>query len=310
MTSAARRVVVPLLALLAACDVGTEPPLGRPNPLAGTTLYVPSPSPASAQVEAWRDSRPADAAAIERIAREPRAVWLMDADPLPELEAALSGAAATGTVPVLVAYFIPRRDCGASGAASATAYRSWVSTVAGAIGDQETVVIIEPDALGHLDCAGVDSADRIASLRYAVTAFGEAGAVTYLDAGHPRWLSAAVAAERLEAAGIDGADGFSLNVANFIGTDENVGYGQAIAALIGPTGFVIDTGRNGAGPTQDLAWCNPPGRKLGPPPTTSPPYPGVDAYLWIKPPGQSDGPCNGGPPAGEWWAEYALSLAS
>jgi len=36
----------------------------------------------------------------------------------------------------------------------------------------------------------------------------------------------------------------------------------------------------------------------------------VDALLWIKPPGTSDGPCNGGPPAGVFWPSYAVSLAA
>ena len=33
------------------------------------------------------------------------------------------------------------------------------------------------------------------------------------------------------------------------------------------------------------------------------------ALLWIKQPGESDGTCNGGPNAGQWWADYALGLA-
>jgi endoglucanase len=36
--------------------------------------------------------------------------------------------------------------------------------------------------------------------------------------------------------------------------------------------------------------------------------PAVDALLWAKPPGESDGACNGGPPAGRWWAEQAIEL--
>lgn len=35
----------------------------------------------------------------------------------------------------------------------------------------------------------------------------------------------------------------------------------------------------------------------------------VDVFLWVKPPGESDGTCNGGPAAGRWWPEYALGLA-
>jgi len=35
----------------------------------------------------------------------------------------------------------------------------------------------------------------------------------------------------------------------------------------------------------------------------------VDAFLWIKIPGESDGTCQGCPPAGTWWPAYALGLA-
>ncbi|CAM5532402.1 glycoside hydrolase family 6 protein [Streptomyces hirsutus] len=35
----------------------------------------------------------------------------------------------------------------------------------------------------------------------------------------------------------------------------------------------------------------------------------MDAYLWVKRPGESDGECKGGPKAGEWWEDYAVKLA-
>ena len=35
----------------------------------------------------------------------------------------------------------------------------------------------------------------------------------------------------------------------------------------------------------------------------------IAPFLWIKRPGESDGPCHGGPAAGTWWPEYALGLA-
>lgn len=34
-----------------------------------------------------------------------------------------------------------------------------------------------------------------------------------------------------------------------------------------------------------------------------------DAFLWVKRPGESDGTCHGGPPAGQFWGGYALELA-
>jgi endoglucanase len=71
---------------------------------------------------------------------------------------------------------------------------------------------------------------------------------------------------------------------------------------------VIDTSRNGRGPYRNR-WCNPPGRGLGTPPTTETGHPLVDAFLWVKTPGESDGDCGEAPPAGQWWPRYALGLA-
>ncbi len=67
------------------------------------------------------------------------------------------------------------------------------------------------------------------------------------------------------------------------------------------TSFVIDTGRNGQGPWTPTAaypdpqtWCNAPGRGVGPRPSANTSTPLVDAYLWLKVPGESDGTCNRG----------------
>lgn len=97
--------------------------------------------------------------------------------------------------------------------------------------------------------------------------------------------------------------------------------------------FVTDTSRNGVGPWQATPeqqalgdvqdWCNPPGRGVGVRPSTETSSPLIDAYLWIKVPGESDGQCNRWEPAGspdpvrgmmdpvagEWFPEMALELA-
>lgn len=95
--------------------------------------------------------------------------------------------------------------------------------------------------------------------------------------------------------------------------------------------FVIDTGRNGLGAWapepgkysgDPEPWCNAPGRGLGPRPTANTGVPLVDAYLWIKIPGESDGSCTrntGGtidpeygivdPAAGAWWPDQVHTLA-
>ncbi|GAA1241641.1 glycoside hydrolase family 6 protein [Streptomyces rhizosphaericus] len=95
--------------------------------------------------------------------------------------------------------------------------------------------------------------------------------------------------------------------------------------------YVTDTSRNGQGPWAPRAasyqhndvqsWCNPPGRGLGRRPTTRTGESLLDAALWVKTPGQSDGRCLRGtdgpldpvrgtinPEAGEWFPEQALEL--
>jgi len=37
---------------------------------------------------------------------------------------------------------------------------------------------------------------------------------------------------------------------------------------------------------------------------------GLDALLWVKAPGESDGSCNGDPAAGQWFQSYAETLVS
>jgi len=111
------------------------------------------------------------------------------------------------------------------------------------------------------------------------------------------------------------------------------GVDSRYASILGgvqPTArFVIDTSRNGLGPWQyppDVYpahedWCNPPDRGLGARPTTSTGSPLVDAYLWIKVPGESDGQCFRGtagpldpargiadPAAGQWFTQQAREL--
>jgi endoglucanase len=101
--------------------------------------------------------------------------------------------------------------------------------------------------------------------------------------------------------------------------------------------FVIDSSRNGRGPWDPASsshgpypgdaqdWCNPPGRGLGVAPTANTGNALLDAYLWVKTPGESDGQCTRSlgpagttvdpewgvvdPAAGAWFPQQALQLA-
>jgi endoglucanase len=226
----------------------------------------------------------------------------------------VTNAEAVGQYPVLVAYDIPWRDCdrySAGGAASPQAYEQWINEMVAGIGGRSAAIIVEPDALSELGCLSASRQQTYyALLRYAVVHLSSnANAAVYIDAGNTTWQLPSMA-ERLKEAGVESARGFSLNVSNFDTTAESIGYGTTLSKeLGGSVHFVIDTSRNGRGPAPEAAWCNPPGRGLGTPPTDQTASALVDAYLWIKIPGASDGTCNGGPAAGAWWPSYALELA-
>jgi len=102
-------------------------------------------------------------------------------------------------------------------------------------------------------------------------------------------------------------------------------YAQNMGNAVATAHFVIDTSRNGDGPNNmtqyanppydqpasaiaTLAsgnWCNPPDSGLGLEPTASTGVPLLDAYLWVKTPGQSDGQCDSAGGVRAWdYADY------
>ena len=283
------------------------------NPIAGRRLYVDPNSTARRQAETLRRSRPQDAALIDQIARQPTARWIGDwvGDVGREVNNAVSTITGAGALPVFVAYNIPGRDCGlysAGGARGSDAYRRWIRSFAGGIRSRNALVILEPDALPGMDCLNADrQKDRMALIADAVQTLKAQRALVYIDAGHARWHTAETMAQRLRQSGIAQADGFSLNVSNYINNAANIAYGERLSRLLGGKHFLIDTSRNGIGAESD--WCNPRGQALGIVPTTNTSHPLIDAFLWVKQPGESDGTCNGGPRAGSWWNDIAVELS-
>ncbi|GGM13147.1 glucanase [Streptomyces fumigatiscleroticus] len=256
-----------------------------------------------------------------RIADRPAAVWFADFSPdtiTARVRAVTSGGAAAGRVPVVVPYAIPDRDCGGhseGGAPDLDAYDDWIDRFAAGLGTGEVVVILEPDSVAQSECLSDDErADRFASLARAgrVLKAADPRARVYYDAGHSGWHAAAKQAGWLKQAGAASAassDGIFSNVSNFHTTADEIAYDRAVLdALGGPAGLgaVVDTSRNGNGAPADGEWCDPEGRKLGRPPTLATGQARIDAYLWVKLPGESDG-CKGDP--GTFTASYAYELA-
>ncbi|MFC3577778.1 glycoside hydrolase family 6 protein [Streptomyces yaanensis] len=300
-----------------------DPAAGRitQQPKASDPFWVNPDGNAARQVVAYeRAGKRAEAGQIRKIAEQPTGEWIGPENPQAEARGFTEAAGKADRTAILVLYNIPHRDCGQfsqGGAADGDAYRAWIDGVAQGIGDRRAAVILEPDAVLHM----VDGCtpNQFHEERYNLLkgAIGTLKALkntkVYLDAGNAGWQHPDQIFQPLRQAGVDRADGFAVNVSNFYSTQDSIAYGKQLSAKIGGKHFVIDTSRNGNGPytTGDpqQRWCNPPGRALGEAPTTTTADPLVDAYLWVKRPGESDGTCKGGPKAGDWWAAYALKLA-
>lgn len=287
------------------------------NPYIKTTgLFVDKESQASE----WVKANPNDERAKkikEKIADIPSAKWYGGWND-DEVDSYVTAAAKDKKLPMIVAYNIPLRDCGqysAGGAGSADEYKKWIRKIAKGIGNRPAVVILEPDALIHLDClSNEDRQTRFNLLKDATEVLKElAPAVwTYIDGGDGKWKSPEDMAGWLKEAGVANTRGVSLNVSNYNKTEDVEQYGKKLTEILKTkynikSHLVIDTSRNGNG--SNGQWCNPDGRKLGKKPSIQSTSI-IDSYLWIKSPGESDGDCGigKGTKAGEFKPELAVSL--
>jgi endoglucanase len=311
--------VIVLAAALAAAACSSS----SPSAAAGTQLYSNPGNPLFSAAALLKDNgHQQEAADLTTVAKIPAGIWAAGQQgEMQQVKQVTAAATKSGDVPVIVAYDLPGRDaCGkfsATAPQAAAAYKTYIDQLAAAIGPGEDIVIVEPDGLPDIvrGCLSrAQASQRYRLLRYAMaklTALPRAR--VYLDAGNPgEFANPAPLAGPLKRAGIELGRGFSANVSNFEWTSVVVTWSRRLERdLADKSQAVIDTSRNGRGPytgPKMPQWCNPPGRALGRKPTLKTGVAGVAAFLWIKDPGASDGPCNGGPAAGQYWPRYALAL--
>ncbi|KDQ61110.1 glycoside hydrolase family 6 protein [Jaapia argillacea MUCL 33604] len=224
------------------------------------------------------------------------------------------------------------------------------------------VAIIEPDSLANLvtnlnvqKCAEAQTA-YLQCVTYAMEQLNSVGVYMYLDAGHAGWLGwpanlspAATLFSALykNASSPEYVRGLVTDVSNYNAyntsspdpvTSGNPNYDEllyvtALAPLLEQGGFsahfIIDQGRSGV---QDIRnawgdWCNVKGAGFGTRPTTNTGSSLVDAIVWVKPGGESDGTSNSSSPrydsscalsdadtpapeAGTWFQEYFTTLVT
>lgn len=319
MTWSARRVLAAMATLaimlttLAGCGRAPTPQATTPTPRAATgnpfTGQVMAVDRGSMAAHALANASGADARADAIIAATPQATWIMpDTHPTSTAADTVSSMirGANGML-TLVVYGMPHRDCGADPGIG-SGYVPWVNAIAAGIAGaaRPVAVIMEPDTL-----AGVPSCrygrEQSAALATAVRVMVGSGASVYVDAGHSGWRDPGVMAGLIDKVRTPGLRGFSVNVANHDSDDVSRAYGDAVSAATG-LHYVIDTSRNGA-VVANHECCNAPDARLGRLPAAATGRGWLDAYLWVKRPGETDGPCNGGPATG-WWQERATTLAT
>jgi cellulose 1,4-beta-cellobiosidase len=225
---------------------------------------------------------------------------------------------------------------------------------------QRIAAVVEPDSLPNIatnlsipKCAASEAAYRD-GVAYAISKLAAPNVSLYLDAAHAGWLGwpdnmtkvATIFHDVLTAAG--GADkirGFATNTANYTELHEQpelydyqfnpchdeLTYVQKLTAQLATVGiankgFIIDTSRNGRGGIRKQwgSWCNVQGAGIGERPVADP-QSGLDAYFWVKPPGESDGTSDasaprfdpscanpdatpGAPQAGTWFNPSFINL--
>ncbi|GAA0417811.1 glucanase [Acrocarpospora corrugata] len=269
----------------------------------------------------WVAANPNDsktAVIRDRVAAVPQGRWFTTTNTATirsEISAYVGAAATAGKIPIMVVYNIPNRDCsGAStgGAPNHTAYRAWIDEIAAGLAGRPASIILEPDVLPIMtNCQNAtQQAETRASMAYAGKKLkaGSSAAKVYFDIGHSAWLGAGEAANRLIAADIaNSADGISINVSNYRSNSTEIAYAKAIIQATGISRLkaVIDTSRNGNGPLGS-EWCDPAGRATGTWSTNVTGDAAIDAFLWIKLPGEADG-CIAG--AGQFVPQRAYDLA-
>ncbi|KQY44784.1 glycoside hydrolase family 6 [Cellulomonas sp. Root137] len=256
MLLAAASVVA--LSLAVAAPAAAHDGRGHHHPAPATRLFTPPPNDgAVAQIKQLVKARQwSDAAAITKMVATPQAVWFTSGTPKDVKKAVqktMKQAKVTRSVPVLVAYDLPFRDCAqysAGGALDTEAYLAWIDGFAAGIGDGKAIVLLEPDGLGiipwytsingaqewcqpaELDPATA-AADRFTQLNGAVDRLAALPNVSlYLDGTHSGWLGTGDIADRLHKAGVEKTEGFFLNVSNYETTERQAKFASWIAQCL------------------------------------------------------------------------------
>lgn len=280
------------------------------------------------EYEAAKASYPDLKDQIEVVQQQGSVPWYtdnMDANARDQIVSTLSTKCEANTKVPLVVYGIPNKDCeaGYSNAGSNKNfddYKAFIGKLVDTFPTQNMVYIIEPDAIGLTANGGCGIEKEYPKyVKYVLEALSaNPNAELYLDVGFwtlmPGGKPEALAKVVNDIWPANGAvKGIALNTANYQKTDDMILLCDSFAKLTGKNDMkcIIDTSRNNKGPSANGEWCNVKNTGIGAPPTMDTGNPRAAYFLWVKPPGESDGTCDAqksgdamvGPAAGKFFKE-------
>lgn len=280
------------------------------HPVAGAEelCSLPPLTYASAQI-----AYPQVASALAELEQFPTATWYSDrngGDYAARAKKLVTSCPATSRLSIVV-YGLPNKDCNTGESSSEATiktsedYVAFLTTLVDIVGDRKVLYVVEPDAIAqsltNTSC-GV-AAGYPHNLAKAVRLLSaNANAQLYLDVGY--WTlesseSTAQVVELLKTLVVFGKfQGIALNTANYRSNAEITTLCASFQTAIGSTSFscVADTSRNylASASSGSTEWCNLRTAGIGAPPSSQTGFGNLDYFLWLKPPGDSDGKCDDG----------------
>ncbi|KAF1316331.1 Endoglucanase a, partial [Globisporangium splendens] len=285
-------------ALIAARCAGQDAAAAQDAPLCS----LPSVSYANA-----KQNYPNSTFAISELEKHSIATWYSDRnDYYMETAAQLVVTCPESSRLSVVVYGLPNKDCEAGSSRTgsivqtADAYTQFLSTLIGIINDRKVLYVLEPDAIGLLakeGGCGVQAGHQ-ENLQIAIAMLSaNPNAEIYLDVGywslqHPE--STTRVSQIVKGLTIFGrVKGITLNASNYRSNAEISQLCATFQQAIGSDEYrcIVDTSRNFNAPTT-TEWCNTRSAGIGHPPTSKTGFSNLDYFMWIKPPGESDGKCD------------------
>ncbi|KAF4029982.1 Glycosyl hydrolases family 6 [Phytophthora infestans] len=230
----------------------------------------------------------------------------------------------------VVVYGLPNKDCdagyshGNGTVKTGEDYVEFITNLTELVGERKVLYVLEPDAVGLLANKGCAVEYGYQSnLTTAITLLSKnPNAEIYLDVGFwtlERSDTAGIVAQIVKELAQSGrVKGIALNTSNYRSTTQMSDLCTNFQTAVGSTDMhcVIDSSRN----FQEFAnvssteWCNVRKAGIGAPPTDTTDLDNIDYWLYVKPPGDSDGTCVDqtdamhGPPAGEFFNDHFIKL--